>query len=181
MNGKIHEDLKMLTQQLNETIQSLHADAIQTVSLPLDDIKANIQKTIDNKLKNHIFGLVKKLRTDEALSDQELQIIEKWMIGDAEFYTRIENNLIDWIGECNRLVEILSHYADNTELENDENQLFALGALLTDLKFTLSDVIRYTQAMNQVDYFKSILTGVPLNKESRLTIASMIEQKLSAV
>jgi len=32
---------------------------------------------------------VDKLKKDKTLSSEEIQLIEKWVIGDAEFYTKM--------------------------------------------------------------------------------------------
>ena len=101
------------------------------------------------------------------------------MIGDAEFYTKMENNLIDWVAECKRLFKVLKHYSFEG-VEDDENQLLAIGALLTDLKFTLVDIIRYSEAMNRVDQFKVMTQGGPPNAKTKESIAEMIESKLNS-
>ena len=97
----------------------------------------------------------------------------------AVIQTKIENNLIDWVEECKRLCNVLNNFTSE-ETEKDENKLLALGGLLTDLKFTLSDIIRYSNAMNRVDRFKSsIATGTP-DTETKKWLADMIERQLAS-
>ena len=74
---------------------------------------------------------------------------------------------------------VLKHYSFEG-VEDDENQLLALGALLTDLKFTLIDVIRYSEAMNRVDQFQKMTRGGTPNADTKKLLAEMIESKLES-
>ena len=177
MANTISENLQTLTQKLDETIKSFDASTLELESRPIDELLFDIKQTFEEKLRYPIEGLVDKLKTDQPLTTDEIQLIEKWVIGDAEFYTRIENNLIDWVAECKRLFGVLKQYSFDG-VENDENQLLAIGALLTDLKFTLSDIIRYSKSMNTVDKFKQMTQGGTPNAETKLLLAQMIENKL---
>ncbi len=176
MNGCISDSLEILTDMLDETIKKFDADIIEIGSIHIDNIQEEIQKTINEKLQEPIGRLVKKLKEDENLTIEDIKLIEKWVIGDAEFYTRMENNLIDWIAECKRLFNVLSHYTYKG-IEEDENKLLALGAILTDLKFTLNDVIRYSEALNRVDKFRTLTRGGAPNAETKRLIAEIIEKK----
>jgi len=179
MSSTIAESVKALTTKIDENIKHFDAFSLELESAPIDELLDDIKITFEEKLREPIERLVEKLKKDESLSSEELHLIEKWMIGDADFYTRMENNLIDWIAECKRLFEVLKHYSFEG-VEDDENKLLALGALLIDLKFTLSDVIRYSEAMNRVDQFKKMTQGGPPNAETKKLIAKMIEQKLES-
>ena len=177
LSSNISESLEALTKKLDETIKDFDAKALETAAKPLDELYKQVHETIREKLRDPVERLVKKLKEDEALTPEENEVIVKWVVGDAKYYTRMENNLIDWMGECKRLFDVLTHYTFEG-IEEDENRLLALGALLTDLKFTLKDVIRYSEAMNRVDQFKSLAcVGTP-NTESKKLIAEMIERKL---
>jgi hypothetical protein len=117
------------------------------------------------------------LNRDEDLTPDDIRVIEKWVIGDADYYSKIENNLIDWIGECKRLCAILSSYTYN-ESEQNTIKLFELGAILTDLKYTLSDIIRYADAINRVDRFRSSIGAGTLNQETKKWLAELMGQQL---
>ena len=179
MGSTIAESLKTLSQKLDETIKSFDAFSLELESAPVDELLDDIKETFEEKLREPIERLVNKLKKDEPLSSKEIQLIEKWVIGDAEFYTKMENNLIDWVAECKRLFEVLKHYSFEG-VEDDENKLLAIGALLTDLKFTLMDVIRYSEAMNRVDQFKTMTQGGMPNAETKKFLAEMIERRLES-
>ena len=178
MSTTISENLEVLTDKLDETIKKFDAKILAEASVPIDELLEEIRKTVQDKLRDPIERLVQKLKNDEPLSPEEMRLVEKWVIGDAEFYTRIENNLLDWMVECKRLFSVLEHYK-NEGIEESENNLLGLGALLTDLKFTLSDVIRYSKAMNRVDEFKTMTRGGIPTAETKKLIAERIEEKLA--
>ena len=177
MSSDLSKELKKLTIKLDETLKTFDAEKIEDAIAPVDDLHAEIRKTLQKRLKEPAKQLIKKLKEDRDLTPEEEEIAVKWVVGDEEFYTRIENNLLDWVAECKRLFTVLNKF--NTKELKDENNLLALGALLTDLKFTLSDVMRYSEAMNRVDQFKNLTcVGIP-NKASKRKIAQLIEQKLN--
>ena len=180
MDGTIAESLKSLTEKLDGTIKKFDAFSLELESIPIDELLDDIKETFEEKLREPIEHLVDKLKKDEYLSPEEIKLIEKWVIGDAETYTKMENNLIDWVAECKRLFEVLNHYSFEG-VEENENQLLSVGALLTDLKFTLIDIIRYSEAMNRVDQFKAMTQGGTPNADTKKIIAEMIESKLTSL
>ena len=109
---------------------------------------------------------------------EDIQQIEKWLIGDAEYYTEIENNFNDWVEECKRLQNLLGLYT-HPEIATDEIKLFKLNALLTDLKHTLDDVIRYVEAQDRISRFRSSIAAGTLNKETKKWLADMINRQLA--
>jgi hypothetical protein len=178
LTGNISDRLNELITKLDETLKRYDAAALETESTPIDELLDDIQASVQEKLRDSVECLVTKLKADEYLSSEDKDDIEKWLVGDAEYYTRIENNLLDWVAECKRLFNVLKTYS-SADVEEDKNKLLGLGAVLTDLKFTLSDVIRYSKALNQVDQVRSMVSvGIP-NKESKQKIAELIEQKLT--
>ena len=177
MGEDISHNLGLITEKLDETLKRFDAKELGEAMMPIDDLMHSIKNMVNKELRNPAEKLVTKLKQDEDLTSEDLEIIKKWLIGDSESYTRIENNLIDWVAECKRILEILDYYKEDS-LEGNENKLLALGALLTDLKFTLIDVQRYSKAMNEVDKLKSMAYGGKPTAETKNKIAEMIQKKL---
>lgn len=179
MNQNFTQRLKDVVNELNENLKSYNAEKLEVVSVPLNDIRNEVREIIQENLRPRVEVLIQKLKHDESVTSQEMQLIEKWIIGDADYYTRIENNMIDWIAECKRLCTLLAD-SSSEGIEKDDTKLFAIGALLTDLKYTLTDVIRYSEAMNRVDRFKSTIGAGMLNTQTRRWLAELMEQQLAS-
>ena len=180
MDDEISQNLDGITIKLGSVLNEFDAKEIKSAMAPIDELMKDIQKTVDNKLRDPAERLVARLEQDEDLTLTDIEVIKKWLVGDSESYTRIENNLIDWIAECKRLLTVLKHYKTE-EILDDENNLLALGALLTDLKYTLTDVQRYSKAMNEVDKLKSMACGGTPNAETKKKLSEMIKKKLDTV
>ena len=170
---KISESLRMLTTELDKSLNSLNGDDLEKASLPLNQLMKDVRETIQDNLSEPAKLIINKLRKDQQLTYEETKLIEKWIVGDAEYYSRIENNFDDWVQECRRLHSLLSTYT----LSSVE-KLLNLNALLVDLKNTLNDVVRYVEARDRVKMFQSSLDTGSLSREAKNSLAEMIEQQL---
>lgn len=179
MNISFSENLKKVVNELDDSLKTYDAEKIEKLSVPLNIIRDEVRELIQENLRECAERVVKKLRRDENLSTQEIQLIAKWVVGDADYYSRIENNLMDWLVECKRLCKVIRSHATEG-VEKDEEKLFVIGALLTDLKYTLTDVIRYAEAMNRVDRFKETLGTGYINRETKQWLAELIEQQIAS-
>jgi len=56
--------------------------------------------------------------------------------------------------------------------------MFKLNALLTDLEFTLHDVIRYVYSLNRVKSFRESTSSGDISKEDKKALAELIERQL---
>jgi len=177
LSKDISQNLESITLKLDETLKKFDAEEFSDALKPIDELMLELQKTVNEKLRKPAEKLVKRLKKDKDLTIDDIEIIKKWLVGDSDFYTRIENNLIDWVAECKRILKLIEHYKADS-LEGNENKLLALGALLTDLKFTMLDVQRYSKAMNEVDKVRSMTCEGTPNAETKKKIATMIEKKL---
>ena len=174
----VQQQLSTVIETIDDTLQKFDADELVDACKPLESLQQQIQDLITDNLRKPVSQLLEKLEADEPINEQEMKIIERWLVGDADFYVRMENNLIDWVGECKRLFSLISQYGKE-DIEDDDTKLLAVGALLTDLQFTLQDITRYVTAMNEVDHFRSLLEGVSLNADAKQNIACQIEKKLT--
>jgi type I site-specific restriction endonuclease len=179
VNGDISERVKKLVGELDNHLKNFNAEEIEVLGVPLNDLRDEIREAIQENMREPAERLIRKLKKNEDLTLQEIQTIERWIVGDAEYYAKVENNLLDWMGECKRLCSVLDSYAFQG-VEKDDNKLLSLGAVLTDLKCTLDDVIRYSEAMNRVDRFRSSIGAGKLTSETKKWLAEMLERQLAS-
>lgn len=179
LNSDISSGIKRLIDELGVGLRSLDGDALQTASLPLTDLRNELREVIQEKLREPTKDIMKKLKRDKDLSPGDLHLIEKWIVGDAEYYTEMENNFNEWVEECKRLRTSLEYYTSSS-LEKDEVNLFKLNALITDLKFTLDDVIRYVEAKERIRRFRESIGTGTLDRETKKWLADMIKRQLAS-
>ena len=173
MEAKISESLRMLTTELDSSLNTLNGDDLEKASLPLDQLMENVREAIQENLSEPAKLIINKLRRDQQLTYEETKMVEKWIVGDAEYYSRIENNFNDWVQECKRLHSLLS-----THTISSVEKLLNLNALLADLKNTLNDIIRYVEARDRVKMFQSSIGTGSISRDTKNSLAEMIEQQL---
>ena len=119
LNNAIHDKVRMLTDELSKSLISLDADELETASIPIVELREDVREAIQENLRGTAEQIITKLKKDENLSYEDISYIEKWIVGDAEYYTEIENNFNDWVQECKRLQSLLNGYT-NPGIEKEE-------------------------------------------------------------
>jgi hypothetical protein len=180
VSNEISERVKTLVTQIDDSLKSYNKETIETAGAPLTDLRDDLREAIQDHLREPVQLLIKKLQKNEHLSPDDINLIEKWVVGDAEYYTKIENNLLDWIAECKRLCNIIGSSYTTKEIEENDTKLFELGAYLTDLKSTLDDVIRFDDALNRVDRFNDTIGRGIIDTATRKWLAEVMERQLAS-
>ena len=173
----IADKIKIINGNLEKGLQNKDVESLELIKTPIEELHDHIRESIQASLRGPITELIRKLKRDEPLSGEDIRAIEKWVIGDAEHYTEIENNFQDWIKECERLSNLLAGY-DNPDLNQDESQLFKLNAFLTDLEFTIDDVIRYIDSVDRIKRFRESIGTGNISPEEKKWLVELIEQQL---
>lgn len=173
----ISDKTKMINDNLLKGLDGKDIESLEAVKPPLEQLTDHIRESLQGNLRDSVKELIKRLKRDEQITAEDLKTIEKWMVGDAEYYTKIETNYQDWVNECKRLSNLLDGYTSEIYVEN-ESSLFTLNALLVDLKFTLADVIRYVSFSNRVKNFMSSASSGTISTEDKKVLADLIERQL---
>ena len=173
----IADKIKVINENLGKGLQNKDVETLEMIKTPIDQLHNHVRESIQASLREPITELIRKLKRDEPLSGEDIRVIEKWIIGDAQHYTEIENNFQDWLKECERLGNLLAGYS-NPDLNQDETQLFKLNAFLTDLEFTVNDVMRYIESVNRIKRFRESLGTGSIGKEEKKWLVDLIEKQL---
>jgi hypothetical protein len=173
----IADKIKIINENLKKGLQNKDVETLELIKNPIEQLHTHIRDSIQASLREPITNLIRKLKKNEPLSGEDIRAIEKWIIGDAQHYTEIENNFQDWIKECERLGNLLAGYA-NPDLNQDETQLFKLNAFLTDLEFTIDDVMRYIESVNRINRFRESLGSGNIGEDEKKWLVDLIEKQL---
>ena len=111
MSVYIADKINMLNEKLLIGLKNKDIDALEEAEIPLRQLQDHIRESIQASLRQSAEELYKKLKKGQDLTAEELRALEKWLVGDAEYYVEIENNYKDWINECERLRNILKVYS----------------------------------------------------------------------
>ena len=177
MNMYVADKIKIINDNLVKGLDGSDLEALEAVRDPLTALRNHVRESLQANLREPITDIIKKLEKDEPILVEDLRIIEKWLVGDAQYYTEIENNFQDWKNECHRISKILNNYASSEQVE-DETTMFRLNALLTDLEFTLNDVIRYVYSLDRVKSFGQSSSSGEISREEKKALAKLMERQL---
>ncbi len=179
MGENLSDKILVVITKIDDSLTGFDKSAIENSMEPLMELRNDLKKTIHENFKEPVERCIIKLRKNEDLSPLEMQMIEKWLVGDAEYYIKLENNLMDWLTECKRLCTVIVSYYSDEEIDIDDDKLYDLSAYLTDLQGTLDDILRYYQAMNRIDQFKKFVETKTLTYETKKSLADMMERRLN--
>jgi len=112
----------MINDKLERGLSGLDLEALEATKDPLTDLRNHIRESLQANLREPISDIIRKLKRDEPISVEDLKTIEKWLVGDAQYYTEIENNFQDWKNECKRLITILNNYSSPDYVEDTRLQ-----------------------------------------------------------
>ena len=168
--------LKGLSQSLNQAIQNGTPGAYAQANMSLNDMKNRIRERFQELGTGEIKPVIEKLESFEPLSEGEKEAVRLWMVGDAESYTRLENNFKDWLAEIERLAGVLKAYEAKEEtLAN----LLNVHGLLRDAMRVAADISDYLEEKDRVARFEKAITQ--LNQSDAELIARLLRAKLSSV
>lgn len=163
-------------------VQAAHAGArlqdvgsFQSLTPHLTVLASALRETYQMSVATPIMAVIAKLKGTAELSPADITVIEGFMIGDAEAYTRVENDFQSWIGELERLVKSLSDKGDRLE---GSAILDAMGEV-QDAQRVLGDICNYLEQKERVARYQRTMSQ-PLNPEGRAMLVEILQRQLAS-
>lgn len=144
-------DARALIEQLRAVHAAASVDDVgsyQRLTDPIVNLTEALREGYEASIQVQLTAIIDKMRTNADLSQADLAQIESFIVGDAEAYTRLENNFQDWIAEIQRLVGVIGGLT-----LSGKGWLEALGEV-EDLHRVLNDVCNYLQQKERVARFR---------------------------
>lgn len=166
---------------VHTTLQAAHQEATQRkgsgayakLASLLSNAEAESREALQAITKDDMQRIIVKLQGTETISPHDHQLIRAWLVGDAETYTKVENNLGDWLTELQRLVDEIGTMA-NSRLTLET--ALHLRALLRDAMRTAWDVHHYLEHTERVARFDD--STRELDTEARKTLQDILQRKM---
>ena len=163
-------------------VQAAHAGArqqdvgsFQTLTPQLTALANALRETYQSSVATPVMTVIMKLKAGGALSPDDIKVVEGFMIGDAEAYTRVENDFQNWITELARLVKSLSAKSDRLQ---GSTILDAMGEV-ADAQRVLGDICNYLEQQERVTRYQRTMSQ-PLNPESSAMLAEILQRQLAS-
>lgn len=142
----------------------------------LSDSKAKAREALQKITSDKIKNTIRKLEKNSPLTDEDVQCMELWIIGDAESYIEMENNLEDWLKEFNRIRGVLQNF-ENKDLSVDE--LFKLQGILEDAVRVCADIGNFLEKKERIQSFKNSTKDIA-NLDKDIIIKILIDKLKSS-
>jgi hypothetical protein len=116
--------------------------------------------------------LVGRLEGNDPLTPRDTDVLRSLIVGDAQCYVALENNVEDWKAELTRLIDEVRKEANQGQAAN----LMMLHGLLMDAVRTAADLRNFYGHQNRLERFEQAMAN--LTQEDRELLAQNIRGKL---
>jgi len=171
----MHDFIEQICGKIEEANQRTDSGTYIALINLLAQAKNHCRENIQALTQESIHQIIKKLKKNEPLSAQDLDLVKLWIVGDAILYTHAENNVEIWKTKVAKLAtEIKSHESEATGIQS----LTRLAALITELDRTLQDMTAYLQNKERVERFE--INTKHISPEEKETLIEILGRKLNS-
>ncbi|MDP2654805.1 MAG: hypothetical protein Q8Q08_12365 [Candidatus Omnitrophota bacterium] len=173
--GDFRQVVAKLNQDYAAAVKLDTGDAYSRLSTIFGGLEQAFREHMQSLTEKDLKRVIQKLKGGETLTVQDLEVVKLWMVGDADYYTTMENNLQDWKNELKRIMEEISLLnAGNLDLAGT----CRMRGLLTDGSRVIGDVFYYAQQKDRMAKF--LESTKEIDPEERAILVRLLEQKIKS-
>ncbi|HSA32069.1 MAG TPA: hypothetical protein P5160_09775 [Candidatus Omnitrophota bacterium] len=170
--GKI---IAKLNEDYEQTVARGTGDAYSKLSTIFEELGKYLREYIQAQTGADIKMVINKLRSGKDLSDEEMELIKLWIVGDAQYYTQLENNVKDWGEELKRLVAEIARHKDSPATVETASYL---RGLFRDGSRVITDIFYYLEQKDRIARFQEASWKHDLS--DRAILINLLEQKITS-
>jgi hypothetical protein len=163
-----------VTTAMADARRAMTDSAFQQAASMMSEAKRAVCEEMQKETSSRIETIVENLVSDEPLSADDLALVKEWIVGDAEGYTKMENNFNDWLAEYDRLEGSLARY-EGRDCSSDE--LLQLQGILEDATRISYDIATFLEKQERVKHFDDAVAD-GLDEYERDALARVLANKL---
>jgi hypothetical protein len=148
---------------------------LNALSGTLARLKDELREQVQAATASEVAPLITLLEADGPIGAKELELIRLWLVGDAEYYVKTENDFSAWVAELDRLLGVLRQLRSEAVTPTTMSRM---EATVRDALRVASDIAFYRQQEERVGSFQNATTQ--LNREDKRTLAGLLARKLSS-
>ena len=168
------ELLQGISGSMKKAAGSSSLDDYTLVSSELVQLKDKVREALQAATAEDVTNILKKLANQELLTPEERNLVGLWIVGDAEGYTRMENDFGEWQEEFRRLGGVLESYAGQT---TSAQTLVEVHGVLEDALRLTADISYFLEKKQRVERFNSAINN--LTPDDAKFLAGMLKSMLS--
>ena len=151
---------------------SLYMELESSLSGVDDDLRESIQAVT----RKAMWKIIVKLRGSETISEEELDLIRIWVVGEADAYVHEEHHYNDWLVEFDRLK---GEIQEMREAPVGVEGLEELRGLLTDARGIARSIANYLNYRERAQHFEQTINE-GLDPEDRNTLADILARSYNS-
>ncbi len=173
--ANFNQIFQKLNEDYNVTMQKDSGNAYSKLSTIFEELDAFLREYVQDLTMDQMKAIVKKLESGETLSPDEKEQIRLWIVGDADYYAKMENNVEDWKQELKRIMgEIGALQTENPDIVT----ACKLRGLFRDGARVIADLFFYAEQQDRLNKFNNAIQEI--DTEERGLLIGLLEQKMKS-
>jgi hypothetical protein len=169
------ESLAGIAQIIANSASSPSADTLSQAGMELVKARNAIREELQKLTAGAMKPIIHKLRKNEPLSVEEKGLVEMWIVGDAEGYTKMENDYREWLEEFRRLGRVIG---DQATVPSALPEILNLYGSLEDAVRLAADIQFFLEEKGRVDRFQQAIQN--LSASDAELLANILQEKLAS-
>jgi hypothetical protein len=149
--------LQGVAQTMKSVAGSDSADDLSRAGAELAKAKGKVREALQTATAKEITKILKKLENLQALTPEEKNLVGLWVVGDAEGYTKMENDFGEWRKEFRRLGQVLETYEGQ---DPSPPNLVEVHGVLEDAVRLTSDLANFLEKKDRVQRFHTAINNL---------------------
>jgi len=172
-------DFNSVCDQINQCFKDANKsnseESFEKLADIFSSVEVSLRKTIQDLSNADINKAIKDLESGTNLSPQDLQSIRLWIVGDADYYVKREDDYKDSVLELNKIIEQINLLKGaDVDIENSAR----LRAILEDGSRVIYNIAFYLEKKERLQKFE---TAIPtLDDEGRKLLISVLQDELAS-
>lgn len=160
-------------QSMNRAAGRKASEDFSRVGLELAELKGKVREELQAVTAVDIMRIIQKLENQELLGAEEKELVSLWIVGDAEGYTKMENDFEKWQEEFRRLSGALEGYEGQ---DLSPRSLLEVHGVLEDAVRVSADISNFLEKKERIERFNKDINNLTTDgiKYLVLMLKSMI-------
>lgn len=169
------KDIVNTSNYMKKALKNITRDDFDRVNFFLKDNENILRENIQEITAERIEAIISKLDSADLLTEEDIDYVQQWIVGDAQAYIAMENNFDEWIGEFSRLSKEISKYEGRSL---DLREQIMLSGIIEDASRLTPNIVNYLDKKERISLFENA-TKDPLKINSKI-VKDMLEHKLNS-
>ncbi len=167
--------IQKLNQDYTAAVQQDTGNAYSKLATIFEGLDAVARETMQDLGKEEMKAIIQKLEKGTSLTPAEKENIRLWIVGDADYYAKMENNVKDWKAELERLMQELNRL---NVASPDVETLCTMRGLFRDGARVIADLFFYAEQQNRLNKFNEAMQE--MDTEDKGLLIGLLKQKMKS-